>query len=61
MAQEREVFLTVYVDDFNMSGPVAGVHRRWDLIKQKIKVGQPTKAGRFLGCDREVFTMSRET
>jgi hypothetical protein len=42
------VFLTVYVDDFKMSGREADVTKAWKLIKEVIQLEEPTPTGRYL-------------
>ena len=43
------VFLTVYVDDFKMSGREADVAKAWKLIKELSQTETPTHTGRYLG------------
>ena len=47
------VFLTVYVDDFKMSGREADVTKAWRLIKEVIQLEEPTPTGRYLGCQHQ--------
>ena len=47
------VFLTVYVDDFKMSGREADVTKAWKLIKEVIQLEEPTPTGRYLGCQHQ--------
>ena len=49
--QRLKLFLTVYVDDFKMSGPITALAEGWKLIRSKIKMEDPTPSGRYLGCD----------
>ena len=54
----HQVYLMVYVDDFKMSGPIAGVDACWDLIKKpadeegkmNIILGPIGKVDQLLGC-----------
>ena len=48
------VLLVVYVDDFKMAGPKNGIEEAWRLIREKIKVEDPTPYGLFLGCKHEI-------
>jgi hypothetical protein len=51
----------VYVNDFEISGPGAGVEDAWGLIRGEnprakergVVLDEPTPAGKFLGCNRE--------
>jgi len=49
--KKLKLFLTVYVDDFKMSGPRENVKAGWKLIRQGVKTEEPTPAGKYLGCD----------
>ena len=55
--KELRLLLTVYVDDFKMSGPAGNLAKGWELIRQPyaglkgIKMDDPTPGGKFLGCD----------
>ena len=51
--QELRVLLVLYLDDFKMAGPRQGLTKAWSLIRQKIKVEDPTPFGLFLGCRHE--------
>ena len=52
-----KVFLTVYVDDFKMSGQRDDVAKAWKLIRTASKTtaaiatGDPEPSGRYLGCN----------
>ena len=45
------LFLTVYVDDFKMSGPANNLKIGWDLIRQHIKTEDPTPSGKYLAAE----------
>ena len=49
--KKLQLFLTVYVDDFKMSGPRDNVKAGWKLIRQGVKTEEPTPSGKYLGCD----------
>ena len=52
--EELRVLLVVYVDDFKMAGPPEGIAEAWELIRQKLRVEDPTPFGLFLGCRHEM-------
>jgi hypothetical protein len=53
-----KLFLTVYVDDFKLSGPVENLASGWDLIRGKgIVLDPPTDLGHYLGCEHERKTV----
>ena len=45
------LFLTVYVDDFKMSGPKGNMKEGWRLIRKGIRTEDPSPAGKYLACD----------
>ena len=47
------LFLTVYVDDFKLSGPAEHLEKGWELIRKHIELDPPTPTGKFLGCDHK--------
>ena len=47
------LFLSVYVDDFKMSGPVPNLDKGWELIRRGIKLEPPVTASLYLGCMHE--------
>ena len=49
------VFLTVYVDDFKLSGPERALPSAWAAIRAGVKTGEPEAVGLYLGC-RHVVT-----
>ena len=49
--------LGVYVDDFKLAGPSTNLDRGWSLIASKIKFGQVTDIGRYLGCQHIMKTV----
>jgi hypothetical protein len=48
------VFLTVYVDDFKMSGKDGDRAKAWKLIKEAVDLEDPEPYGRYLGCGQEI-------
>ncbi len=46
---KEKILLTVYVDDFKLSGPADGVDRGWKLIRSVLNVEDPQPAGLYLG------------
>lgn len=49
--EKLKVLLTVYVDDFKMSGPKEAVKEAWGLIRSGIKTEDPHPLGLYLGCE----------
>jgi hypothetical protein len=49
------LFLTVYVDDFKMSGPANVMSAGWALIRKHIRTETPTPVGKYLGCEHVSF------
>jgi hypothetical protein len=49
------LFLTVYVDDFKMSGPSANMAEGWRLIRQHVRTEAPQAVGKYLGCDHRPY------
>ncbi len=45
-----KLLLTVYVDDFKMSGPKEHMKEGWDIIRENIKIDNPKESNRYLGC-----------
>jgi hypothetical protein len=50
-----QLFLTVYVDDFKMSGGAKALQEGWNLIRKAIKMEDPTPIGKYLGCEHKVY------
>jgi len=48
--------LSMYVDAFKLSGPVANVDKGWKLIQKGIGLEPPTPMERYLGCVQHEFT-----
>ncbi len=48
---QLRLFLTVCVDDFQMSGTKANLAKGWELIRNGIKMEDPTPLKRYLGCE----------
>ena len=44
-----KLLLTVYVDDFKMSGPTENLAKGWDIIRSPIKTDEPQPPGKCLG------------
>ena len=55
---ELKLMLSIYVDDFKLSGPAENLAKGWALLKKVIDLDKPTPAGLYLGCQqqREVIT-----
>ena len=49
------MFLAVYVDDFEMSGPKDAMKTAWGLIRRDLVLEDPTDIGLYLGCLHEKF------
>ena len=43
-------YLSVYVDDFKMSGPTQHLAKGWKLVGKRLRVGAPTDSEKHLGC-----------
>ena len=54
--KEEDAFLMIYVDDFKMVSKVTDVDKLWAPLRERITLGQPTEAERFLGCHSKRFT-----
>ena len=54
----HRLLLTVYVDDFKMSGPASTMREGWRLIREGIRTEDPTPAGKYLGCDHVQYAMT---
>jgi hypothetical protein len=56
-----QCYVIVYVDDFDISGPRAGVNEAWRLMRGEnprakergVVLDEPTPAGKFSGCNHE--------
>ncbi len=46
---QLRLFLTVYVDDFKMSGTKTSLAKGWELLRSGIKMDDPTPLKRYLG------------
>ena len=51
---ELRLFLIIYVDDFKLVGPKENIKKGWALLSQDIRLDEPTKLQRYLGCDHEM-------
>ena len=50
------LLLSVYVDDFRLSGPAENLDKGWQRIQKRIGLEPPTKIERYLGCVQREFT-----
>ena len=50
--------LSVYVDDFKMSGPIENMIKGWKLIRTLIKTDEPSPPGTCLGCSHVIKEVS---
>ena len=48
--EELKLMLSIYVDDFKMSGPIENMEKGWALLRSKIDMEDPTPVGLYLGC-----------
>ena len=48
--------LTVYVDDFKLSGPTKHMGETWELIRRGLDMDQPGPLDLYLGCKHETGT-----
>jgi hypothetical protein len=53
--------LSIYVDDFKLSGPTHSLAKGWELIRQFIKTDNPTPLGKHLGCNHILTTAPKTT
>ena len=51
--KEWKLLLTVYVDDFLLSGPEQNLARGWEAITKVLTCEEPTELGRYLACQHE--------
>ena len=51
-----KLLLSVYVDDFKLSGPKRNLKEGWDLIRAEIDLEPPAPANLYLGCEHEACT-----
>ena len=49
------LMLTVYVDDFKMSGPEKNLQKGWALFRQELNLEDPAPANLYLGCLHRPF------
>jgi hypothetical protein len=49
------LYLTVYVDDFKMSGEAKALKKGWEMIRTKIQTEEPTPLGKYLGCTHKIM------
>jgi hypothetical protein len=54
--KELKLLLTIYVDDFKLAGPSKALPKLWKEMRERITLSDPTKSGKFLGCDCKQFT-----
>ena len=52
---ELKLMVSVYVDDFNLSGPKKNLKKGWDLIRKNIQMEDPTPLQLYLGCIHRRF------
>ena len=50
MHPELQLVLSVYVDDFKLSGPANNLKKGWDLIRKHLALDPPTPMEKYLGC-----------
>ena len=48
--KELRLLLSVYVDDFKMSGPTENLEQGWKLISSAVEVDPPQPLNLYLGC-----------
>jgi hypothetical protein len=51
--RELQLFHTVDVDDLELSGPVKHLRPGWELIRERLRMGDPGPSHLYLGCNRE--------
>ena len=49
---ELQLMLSIYVDDFKLSGPKANLAKGWALLEEVIDLDEPGPAGLYLGCQQ---------
>lgn len=57
--QEATLILSIYADDFKMAGPSETFQKGWELLKAKMRLGEPTLVAKCLGCVRSVNESDR--
>eukprot|EP00959_Pyramimonas_sp_CCMP1952_P463631 9485274-Pyramimonas_sp.AAC.1 len=64
--KELQIFLTIYADDFKLSGPADKLAEGWKLLQEPsncpkgIEIYPPTAVGRYLGCEHRLSTRTVE-
>ena len=53
--EKLKLMLSVYVDDFKLSGPKESLKKGWDLIRKNIQMEDPTPLQLYLGCIHRKF------
>ena len=53
---KRQLFLSVYVDDFKLAGPSVHAKSAWKELGDLIEMDSPSKLGKYLGCEHEMVT-----
>lgn len=54
--KEWTLLLSVYVDDFKMSGPETSMAKAWSKSREHIEMDDPVPAGLYLGCKHNYKT-----
>ncbi len=58
---ELQVILSVYVDDFKMTGKKDNMSKAWELMdKAGLKLDAPQPFGDYLGCGQAPITLTKE-
>ena len=57
--KQAKLFLSIYVDDFKMSGKREHLPKAWQIIKDVgLVIDEPQEGGLFLGCEHEIYTFN---
>ena len=51
---QRQLFLSVYVDDFKLARPSVHMKAAWRELSDLIEMDSPSKLGKYLGCEHEM-------
>jgi hypothetical protein len=51
--------LSIYVDDFKMSGPQATMRAGWALLRKHITLDDPEPSNIYLGCQHRIFAVPK--
>ena len=50
--------MSIYVDDFKMSGPKENIAKGWASIREDIEMEDPTTPSLYLGCEQSMHDIT---